>query len=693
MFLTLLICSLTFFNCGCEDMDPIEPDDTEVNGSQTGNGSEEGTGDENAESDLPEGFEEEPDDPKADPVRTIDYSMLAKAGHPRLMSDAQGFLKLKEKVTVNRFQNPTLYKLHSEVLSRAQKIAQTDRTFSVATDHYIIVDNLLACAYAYKMTGQTMYLTKVVKDMTKACGFGNWDSYGLAVGEISMAMGLVYDWLYYDLTLEKRVMVRKALTDKAIKPMYKNNTNVRIIGNWNQINLGGVSVAALAVYEKDKTNSYNLLEKALEGNLKGVKGIYSPDGNYAEGLGYWEYGGGYQACFLSCLKGIFGHTAGIADVEGFMNSGEYAMFMHGTMNTSFSYNDGGAYTDPFLLTSWWFAAQNDDPTLIYCEKRRLNDPDDQAYKDTPIDGPEQPYRLLAPMVVMLKDFDMESRLVNPPAREVWSGRGEKPVVMVRKGWNFDDGDVFLGIMGGLSNSWKTSTTAHAHMDAGAFVFEAEGVRWSDDMMRPPYGAWYEAMRNAESPRKYTVQNGMMWDTFQISNLCHSTIVSYTNDGSVADKLHSTDYYVDGFASLDKVIDSDGRQGAVIDMTAPMTGQVKSAVRTVELVGGTDLVVTDEITALDVLDCSLEWRMLSISSAQPPAAGIVLTKDGKTRTLTVSSDEASIVPEYKQWPTRKPTGDGWGVLDYTGSISDRVIVGWSATVPAGKTVKFTTILKK
>ncbi len=692
MFLILLVCSLAVFNSGCATMDPVLPETPETNDGQTDD-VEDGKDEEHPDFDVPLGFEDEPNDPKPDPVKTVDYSKLARAGHPRLLSDAQGFADLKAKVTANRFQNPTLYKLHSEVLNRAKKILQTDRAFAVATDHYIIVDNLLSCTYAYKLTGQNAYLSKVIVDLTKVCGFGNWDPYGLAIGEISMAVGLAYDWLYYDLSLDTRKMVRKALVDKGINPMYRNTTNVNIIGNWNQINLGGVSVAAMAVYEKDKTNAFNLLEKALAGNLRGVKGIYSPDGNYAEGLGYWEYGGGYQACFLSCLKGIFGHTSGISEVEGFMDSGEFAMFMHGTMNTAFSYNDGGPTADPFLLTSWWFAAQKNDPTLIYCEKRRLDDPSDDAYKNTPINTSEQPYRLLAPMVVMLRDFDMSGPVV-PPAREVWSGRGEKPVVMVRKGWNFDGSDVFLGIMGGLSNSWNTSLTAHAHMDAGAFVFEAEGVRWSDDIMRPGYGAWYEAMRNAESPRKYTVQNGVMWDTFQISNLCHSTIVSYTNDGSVTGKLHSSDYYVDGFAPLEKVIDSGGRQGAVINMTAPMKGQVKSAVRTVELVNGTDLVVTDEIMALDAFDCVLEWRMLSISSSSEPASsGMVLTGNGKTRTLTVSSDNPSVVPDYRKWTAKKPSGDGWGVLDYEGSVSNRVLVGWSATVPAGKTVKFITTLKK
>ena len=123
------------------------------------------------------------------------------------------------------------------------------------------------------------------------------------------------------------------------------------------------------------------------------------------------------------------------------------------------------------------------------------------------------------------------------------------------------------------------------------------------------------------------------------------------------------------------------------------GQVKKALRTVELVNGTDLVVTDEITALDSQDCSLEWRMLSISSASASDSGVTLTKNSKKRTLTAVADNGSVNLTYRTWPTTKPTTDGWGVLDFHQTISNRTIVGWSAIVPAGKTVKFVTALKK
>ncbi len=690
--LTLLITLLTFVFVGCEEIDQPQPDDKDPVEQPGDKPSDPDDGSEDV-------FVEEQDDTSADPVGQLNYSLLKAKGHPRLLCDAVGFAQLKKKVTSERFDNPTLTKLHNEVIARADKIIEKSRSFSTEDDYYVIVDNLLSCAYAYKMKGQDKYLAKVRADLTKVCSFSGWLPSGLGIGEISMAVALVYDWLYYDLSLEHRSLAHRALVRNGIRPMFNNNTNVETVGNWNQINLGGVAIASMAVYEKDKQVAYQQIEKALKGNLKGVEGIYRPNGNYAEGLGYWEYGGGYEACFLSCLKGIFGHTAGIAEVPGFMDSGEYALYMHGTMNTTFTYNDGGGTKDPFLLTSWWFAAQKDDPTLMYCERRRLYDDksvmNKDVYKNTTIDGTEQPYRLLAPMVVMLRDFDMESRPVNPPTREVWSGQGEKPVVMVRRGWNFDENDVFLGMMGGIANSWRTSRTAHAHMDAGAFVFEAEGVRWSDDIMRPNYGPWYEAMRKAESPRKYTAQNGVMWDTFHISNLCHSTIVSYTNDGSVSGKLHSSDYYVDGFASIDEVIDSGDRQGGVINMTETMTGQVKKAVRKVELVNGTDLVVTDEITALDNHDCILEWRMLSMTTSTINTDGIVLTKNGKERRLSMVPSSSSATPKYMKWDTKLPTDDNWGkYMDkFHQTIPDREIVGWTVTVPKGQKVTFITTLKK
>ena len=665
----------------CASEDQLQPgDDGEIV-----DGGNDGGGDQGGETENPSDFVEEPDDPAKDPNITFDYSLLKEAGHPRLLIDEQGFADLKTKVTSGRFSNPTLYKLHQSVISRAQRIVSQDRKFTGPSDHYVVVDNLLSCAYAYRMTGQSAYLVKAVSDLKEICGKSHWNPNGLSVGEISLAVALAYDWLYYDLDLETRKLAHKAMVSNGIKPVYNKDMSASI-GNWNSIILGGAACASMAVYEKDKETAVLQIEDAVKENMPAMKGIYSPNGNYAEGCGYWEYGTGFEVCFLTCLQDIFGNTAGLMEVPGFLESGKYALYTHGTMNTEFSYCDGGGSTDSPFLTSWWFAAKFNDPTLAYCENHML---DGGIYTDTDLDVPG--FRLLPTIVAMIRDFNIDSMTMTPPEDEMWHGDGEMPVTMVRKGWNYDESDVFLGIKAGHCNTWKTSSTAHGHMDAGSFVFEAEGVRWSDDIMRPSYAAWTSALEQAGSRSGDTSQKGLRWDTFRVNNLCHSTIVSYTNDGSVPNKLHASDFYVDGFATIDEVIDNGGRQGAVVDMSAPMKGQVSKATRTIELVDGTDLVVTDEITALPDMDSRMEWRMLSISSSSVSDDGITLTKNGKNRTLTVSSSDPSLVPEYASWKTVRP--DDWTPRTWDPTITDRTIVGWTLTVPAGKTVRLVTTLKK
>lgn len=642
---------------------------------------------------VPSGFVEEANDTSADPQGTFDYSILAGAGHPRLLADSKGFASLKRKVTTDRMYNGTLYKLHTAVITRADKLIEEGRTFASTDEPAIIVDNLLHCAYAYKMTGEAKYLDKVKTDMQKVCDFPDWAPNDLPIGEISLAMALAYDWLYYDLPYDLRVRARENMSTKGVRPIC-NKSYASTYGNWNSVCLGGCSLASLAVYEKDKAAAVKQLEKALSENGPAMAKIYEPDGNYGEGLGYWEYGSGFQACFMSALEGIFGHTAGIAETPGFMESGEYALYMHGTNSSQFSYSDGGNNSDPLLVSSWWFAAQNNDPDLAYCEKRRL---DRGNYFTTT----SSTYRLLPAMVVMIRDFDMESRVVSSPTKDVWSGRGELPVTIVRKGWRFDETDVYLGIKGGHCNTWKTSATSHAHMDAGSFVFEAEGVRWSDDTKKPDYAGWFAALKGAGSRSGDTSQSGLRWDSFKVNNLSHSTIVSFTNDGSVSGKLHDNDYYVDGFASIDQVVDDGVRQGAVLNMSGPMKGQVKSAKRTVELVNGTDLVVTDEITALDALDCRLEWRMLTAAAAEVSSDHVALTGNDVTRNLTVKTSGAAVTPVFRTWEAARPDTDywktpaqmGWKDMSWDAPIADRIIAGWTATVPAGQKVTFVTTLKR
>ena len=629
-------------------------------------------------------FTEEPDDPSVDVKRTFDYSVLAKAGHPRLLMGREDFSKLKARVTDGRLQNPTLYKIHSAVVAHAGKIASSGDNLTDPAKHEQVVEHLLALSYAYRMTGRAEYLAKLRSDLRTVTSWTDWNSSNaLSYGEICQAVAIAYDWLYYDLDLEERTRAHEAMVRNAIRISLNDGYRAGR-GNGNQVINSGVMLGALAIYEKDKAVAVDNIEAGLVDNKACQTVVYAGGGGYPEGSNYWEYGTTNEVILLQTLEHIFGHTAGLGDVPGFMDTGSFALFAHGTANSSFSFNDGGGAVDDPLPGTWWFAAKKGDPSLAFGEKHLL---DKGVYTTS--------FQRRMPLVpCFLKDFDIDSKTIQAPSEAMWHCGGQMPVGVVRRGWKYDASDAYLCVKGGHADTWASMVTSHGHMDAGSFIFEADGQRWSDDIMRPSYSAWFAALRDAGSRSGDTSQSGLRWDTFRVNNLCHSTISAYANDGSVPGKLHPSDQYVSGQADIVAVIDQQGRQGYTLDLSSPMKGQVKSARRTVCLVDGKDLEVTDEIEALPGLDCPLEWRMLSVSIASVSDGKVVLTSladASVSRELKVSCSDSSVNPEYASWSTVRPSS--WTPRTWDPVISDRVIAGWKVTLPAGRKVTFTTTFRR
>ena len=140
------------------------------------------------------------------------------------------------------------------------------------------------------------------------------------------------------------------------------------------------------------------------------------------------------------------------------------------------------------------------------------------------------------------------------------------------------------------------------------------------------------------------------------------------------------------------IDENGRQGATVDMSAPMKGQVKSATRTIVVLKDGTLEVTDVIEALPEMDCPVEWRMLTKAQATENPDHILLSRSGRKRTLKVKVSDESIIPEYRVLAPELPKS--WNdEFMYCQKITGREIATWRATVPAGKTITFVTTLKK
>ena len=627
-------------------------------------------------------FTEEPDDRSPDPVHSFDYAILAQAGHPRLLLDEAGFTQLKRRLGTDKQANQTLCKIHHVIIVKAESCL-TSPVISDPASHEDNVAELLALAYSWRVTGRAAFLEKVHRDLENILKWRSLGSGELAISEHSLALAIVYDWLYYELTYEERTGLHRLLMDRAIAPSQSSSFR-NFYGNWNQVGNGGIMSAALALYEKEKARCVTNIETGLSDNKQALRKIMAGGGGYPEGASYWNYGMTYQAALLQSLLGIFKHTAGIMDIEGLMDSGEYALMVHGSVNSTFAYSDGGTTGDCHMLASWWYAAQKADPSLAYAENHLL---DAGKY--------ESDYSRLMPLIpALLQSFNPDGVAEAIPARHIWHCDGPTPLCIVRRGWTFTAADTYLGIKGGDCNTWKTMSTSHGHMDAGSFVFEADGVKWSDDVTRPSYSSWFSALERAGSRSGDTSQSGLRWSTFNVNALCHSTLVSYTNDGSVSGKLHDSDQYVDGHASITEIRDEGGAQGAVLDMSGPMKGQVRSASRSILLLEDGTLEVKDRVEALPDRDCILEWRMLSASKTSLSPGGIELqaySSASKKRRLSAASSDTSVSLTYQSWAPGIPAD--WTGFTYYQVINNRNIAGWKATIPAGMTVTFTTILEK
>ena len=631
-------------------------------------------------------FQEEAEDAAADIQGSYDYATLTALGHPRILMTKGDFDRLADRAA-DRASWPALAWLHDLILSYAEGEAAARDVISYKLDasgkrllsvSRKVEKRLLYCSYAFRMTGRAEFLDKAVETLRIVCGqFPDWHpSHYLDVGEMALGVALAYDWLYYDLDYDTRVLVRKALSDYAIDTALHDssgqNATQKTRNNWNSVCNGGLVAAAIAAYPQDKARCAEVIENALRSNAAAVQAMYAPDGNYGEGYGYWEYGTTYQVCLLQMLRKAFGHDNGLSEVEGFLETGDFMLFMGTPCGGNFPYADGGSASETMQIPMWWFAARTGNSSLLANEIRLLEK------------GKYSADRLLPVIPGMIMDFAFDPDHLSFPSSNLWAGQGLVPVAMIHTGWHYDETDCYVGLKGGAAKA------NHGHMDAGSFVFEAGGVRWSDELKRPDY-ATVENLTAAAGGSYWTMtQQSLRWDIFRMNNLCHSTLSFSNFDGSFS-KRYPTDHNVDGKATLVGTDPDPAAPGARMNLTPVFKGQAQSVFRTVRLEGNR-LVVTDEVTAPASADAQMMWRMLTQASVQGGSAGQTLIRNGKSLSLSAESSSPSVTVHYTTWPASRPSGWAARPSGWDEANDGYTVAGYTATVPAGTRVTFTTTLR-
>ncbi|MFR4025483.1 MAG: hypothetical protein ACLTZY_06940 [Alistipes indistinctus] len=111
--------------------------------------------------------------------------------------------------------------IHTATLGEADRIITLPVSERIKTGMRLLAvsrENLrriFILSYAYRMTGQEKYLVRAEQEMLKAASFSDWNpSHFLDVGEMTMALGVGYDWLYPALSEASRRTIREAIVKK-----------------------------------------------------------------------------------------------------------------------------------------------------------------------------------------------------------------------------------------------------------------------------------------------------------------------------------------------------------------------------------------------------------------------------------------------------------------------------------------------
>ena len=123
------------------------------------------------------------------------------------------------------------------------------------------------------------------------------------------------------------------------------------------------------------------------------------------------------------------------------------------------------------------------------------------------------------------------------------------------------------------------------------------------------------------------------------------------------------------------------------MSAPLEGSVQSATRTIKLVDEKDLVITDVITAKSGFDAPVIWHMITPASIMVKEGYEMLTQGDKTMYLKTTA-QPSVEIHYLAGDYVRPPD--WIPRTWDEEQTER-ISGFEATVPAGATVTFMTVI--
>ncbi len=451
------------------------------------------------------------------PAPPSDAAWAALPPHPRLFANPARFAALQAQTDEVTLQLRALLAHQAARKLDAKPINYPPTGFLMGPAREA-QGRILACALTCRLTGDKAHLERARSELLILAAMPEWrPSHFLGVGEAALAAGVGYDWLYEELTPDERDRVVRAVVANAIRPCLETPDGpkswVRADFNWTQVCHGGVTVAALAIAERETALARQVIERTVA-NFDRAGASYSPDGSHAEGPSYRSYGTSFHVILVDALRTALGTDCGLEEFPGFLKTDDFNNRMVGPTGEEYNYSDYHTENlhEPIML---WFARENRDRSLARDELADLARAHATISAAAPAAAPATPAR----PIVLSRHLALELLWWDPtlpagvaaPARH-WTAAGVLPLSAMRSAWD-DPTASFLAIKGG------TPTHSHAHMDVGSFILEADGVRWALDLGTESYGK----MRAAKLDLWNYTQHSNRWTTSRVGPEGHNIL--------------------------------------------------------------------------------------------------------------------------------------------------------------------------
>ena len=307
---------------------------------------------------------------------------------------------------------------------------------------------------------------------------------------------------------------------------------------------------------------------------------YYPDGGTKESPSYWSFKDAFFLPFLPALESALGTDFGLGATKGFAESGLHPIYAVGPSGSFFNYSDGGPK---------WQAT----PGMLYLSKAFNRPLYAWTFRDRFPDA-------VSPRSVLWYDArGTKQALLDLPLDRYFS---DAEVVYLRGAWDDPDG-AWVGFA--AIDNWDF---IHGQLDQGAFVFDALGYRWAEDLGADNYGLpgyWDKDL------------GGIRWKAYRIRAEGHNTLV--INPGSTHEDQHPM-----AKGKMVEFSGADDHPFAIADLTDAYKQNGALRVRRgVKLVDRSSLLVCDELQ----LECPSEvWWFMHTQ------ADIELAEDGRAATL-------------------------------------------------------------